>query len=118
VLAGAVFAEVVADAELAADLRWLARRNGVVEARLAEAVAFARGGPEIADTGARLRAVLVLARAGSPSPARIDADVLEACRQGELSAAAIVEVVTWLSVLAMLHRLSCFYGGRDCAIRP
>jgi len=35
-----------------------------------------------------------------------------ACREAELSAPAIVELVFWLSVLQMLHRLSCFYAGR------
>ncbi len=111
VLAGAVFAEVVADEALAADIRGLADRNGVTEARIGEAVAFARGGEDIAHADARLRAVLVLARAGAPSPAEIDADVVAACREGELSAPAIVELVSWLSVLQMLHRLSCFYGA-------
>jgi hypothetical protein len=89
----------------------MADRNGVSASRLAEAVAFARGGQGNPGADARLRAALVLARAAAPSPAEIDADVVAACREGELSAAAIVEVVTWLSVLAMLHRLSCFHGS-------
>jgi alkylhydroperoxidase family enzyme len=58
----------------------------------------------------KLRAALTLARAASPSPARIDADVVAACREGGLSAPAVVEVVCWLSVLQLLHRLSCFYA--------
>jgi hypothetical protein len=48
----------------------------------------------------------------SPSPPEIDADVVAACRDAGLSAPAIVELVCWLSVLQMLHRLSCFYAVR------
>jgi hypothetical protein len=33
---------------------------------------------------------------------------VETCRQSGLSPAAIVEIVTWLSVLQMLHRLTCY----------
>ncbi len=54
-------------------------------------------------------AALTLARAASYSPARIDTTTVAACRDGGLSPAAVVEVVTWLSVLQMLHRLTCFY---------
>jgi hypothetical protein len=70
--------------------------------------------PSAADpTGrdARVRAALLLARAASPSPAEIDADIVAACRQGGLAAPAVVELVTWLAVLQMLHRLSSYYRG-------
>jgi len=56
-----------------------------------------------------MRAALVLARAASPSPAAIDASVVGACREGGLSAPAIIELVTWISVLQMLHRLSSYF---------
>jgi hypothetical protein len=35
--------------------------------------------------------------------------VVEACRESRLGAAAIIEIVVWLAVLQMLHRLSAFY---------
>ena len=37
-------------------------------------------------------------------------DVVGACRDSGLPPAAIVELVTWLAVLQMLHRLTCFYS--------
>lgn len=114
VLAGVVFAEIVGDDSLAGDVRALAARNAVSEAQIADALRFARtpgDGPPDAD--GRLRSALVLSRAASPSPARIDAETVAACHDGELSPAAIVELVCWLSVLQMLHRLSCFYPARD-----
>lgn len=93
---GLVFAEVVADEALAADVRMLARAHGV--------------DPDQTSADPRLPAALLLARAASPSPAEIDAHVVGACRDSGLPPAAIVELVTWLAVLQMLHRLSCFYG--------
>jgi alkylhydroperoxidase family enzyme len=114
VLAGAVFAEVVADAALAGDVRALAPGQGVTAAQLDEVIQFARSG-DLADplqADPKRRAALLLSRAVSPSPPEIDADVVAACRDAGLSAPAIVELVCWLSVLQMLHRLSCFYAVR------
>jgi hypothetical protein len=51
--------------------------------------------------------VQILARAVSPSPAAVDASVLESSRA--IPPAGIVELVTFISVLQMLHRLSSFY---------
>ena len=48
-----------------------------------------------------------LARAISPSPAMVDDTVVESSRS--ISAAAIVELVTFIAVLQMLQRLSSFY---------
>ena len=56
-----------------------------------------------------------LARAISPSPAAVDQSVLESSRA--ISPAGIVELVTFVSVLQMLHRLSSFYPTTDFA-RP
>jgi alkylhydroperoxidase family enzyme len=100
---GLVFADVVADDALAADLRALAAAHGVDADRPSAA--------------AHSRAALLLARAASPSPAEITADVVGACRASGLPPAAIVELVTWLAVLQMLHRLSCFYGHEARAER-
>ena len=96
---GLVFAEVIADETLAADVRALAAAHDV--------------DPGQASADPRLDAALLLARAASPSPAEIDADVVDACRDSGLPPAAIVELVTWLAVLQMLHRLSCFYDDRS-----
>jgi hypothetical protein len=38
--------------------------------------------------------------------------VVTACRESGVTSAEIVELVCWLSVLQMLHRLTCFYGDR------
>jgi alkylhydroperoxidase family enzyme len=108
VLAGLVFCTVVADEPLAADMRALAGPGAELEA----ALHYARCGDDAAlpPGDAELHALLKLARAASPSPAELDAETVAACRESGLSAGAIVELITWLSVLQMLHRLSCFYA--------
>lgn len=63
----------------------------------------AMGGRELADTPVR-----ALAKAISPSPSRVDGEVVEAVR--DLPPAGIVELVATLAVLQTLHRLSSFYG--------
>jgi alkylhydroperoxidase family enzyme len=55
----------------------------------------------------------ILARAISSSPAAVDQSVLESSRA--ISPAGIVELVTFVSVLQMLHRLSSFYLTTDFA---
>ena len=65
---------------------------------------------ELRALGARERPdspTLVLARAISPSPAVVDESVLESSRT--IPPAGIVELVTFVSVLQMLHRLAAFY---------
>ena len=52
-----------------------------------------------------------LARAISPSPAAVDQGVLESSRA--IPPAGIVELVTFVSVLQLLHRLSSFYPTTD-----
>lgn len=109
VMVGAVFAEIVGDEHLADDIRALGRHAGIDGGRLAAAAEFARDDEAVTPAEDRIEsAVLTLARAASYSPARIDADTVAACRDSGLSAAAVVEVITWLSVLQMLHRLSCY----------
>jgi AhpD family alkylhydroperoxidase len=112
ILAGVVFAEVVADDALAGDVRATAARHAVTDLQMDAAGRFARreGDAALPDRNPKLRAALTLSRAASPSPARIDADVVATCREGGLTAPAIVELICWLSVLQMLHRLSCFYA--------
>ena len=107
VLAGAVFAQVVHDQRLAADVRALALHHGVPAALLDDAVSFADGDDaRVPADDSGLAAALVLARAGSHSPARVDDAVLAACHDSGLSAEAVVELVTWLAVLQMLRRLT------------
>ena len=65
---------------------------------------------ELRTLGARERPdapTQALARAISSSPAAVDQDVLQSSRA--IPPAGIVELVTFVSVLQMLHRLSCFY---------
>jgi alkylhydroperoxidase family enzyme len=52
----------------------------------------------------------VLARAISPSPAAVDDAVLESSRA--LAPAVLVETVTFIALLQLLHRVSCFYPAQ------
>ena len=74
----------------------------------AAAAAFGRSDGPAPEATTALR----LARAASPSPAALDTATVEACAR-DLSPAAIVEVVTWLSVLEMLHRLTSYVWPTD-----
>lgn len=100
VQAGAVYAAVVADPDLMADIEALAARSGIAGQTLAAAAAFGRGEAAAPSPAA----ALALARSASSSPAVVDATVLDTCAR-DLSPAAIIEVVTWVSVLQLLHRL-------------
>lgn len=62
----------------------------------------ALGGTELADSP-----IQALARAISPSPAAVDQSATDSAR--EISPAGIVELVSFVAVLQMLHRLSSFY---------
>jgi len=109
VLAGAVFATIVENDRLLDDVRSLARRADVGHDRLQAAIGFAAGhdaAPPADDP--RASAMLTLARAASYSPARVDGSTVSACRAAALGAPAIVELTAWLSVLQMLHRLTCY----------
>lgn len=111
VLTGIVFCEVVSDPALKADLRALAAYQGVAPVELDAAAQYAHG-DDLWPTGDRTtQALLLLARAVSPSPAEIDQRVTAACVDAELSSQAIIELVTWIAVLQMLHRLTCYYPG-------
>lgn len=93
--AGAIFAEVVGDSALVADVQALARHFRVD--------LDVDGVPTGADDAA-----LVLARAVSPTPAQVDGTTVEACRRAGASAPAIIELVSWLALLQLLHRLGCW----------
>lgn len=109
ILAGAIFAEVVGNAALTKDMAALALHHGVSESQLASTRSFALGTDtttgDISDTG---RALLHLARAAAPTPARITPDVVALCREAALSPQVIVELICWLAVLQMFHRLTAY----------
>ena len=82
--AGLIYARTVGNPALAEELRSLGAR-------------------ELPDSPTQL-----LARAISPSPAAVDQDVIESSRA--IPPAGIVELVAFVSLLQMLHRLSSFYA--------
>src|SRR6185436_3068158 len=97
-MVGLVYATVVGDAPLAAEARKLAERSQLPAAQLDDLERFARGDASVpAGLDARAQAALLVARGASSSPAAIPADAIEACRTSELPAAAIVELMAWLS---------------------
>ena len=109
VLAGAVLAEVVDDDRITADIAALAGHAGIPAGQLRDAAAFAHGNDtRLSSGGPVMTAALTLARAGSSSPTQIDAAVVKACEDSGMTAAQIVELITWLSVLQMLRRLSAY----------
>lgn len=111
---GAIFAEIAGDERLAGDIGALAAHAGIDGEKIDEAIAYARGGDTAAPAGGRTESgALALARAASYSPARTEPSTVEACRESGLSPAAIVEIITWLSVLQMLHRLTCYLTAGD-----
>ena len=56
-------------------------------------------------------AALILAKAASPSPANVNEFTVSTITE-ELAPAQIVELIVWLSVLQMLHRLYAYYDAR------
>lgn len=111
VMAGMVFTSIVDDTELADDVRALCANYNVSPELMDTVEHFAQhphSEPPV--SGSESQALLLLARAASPSPADINSTVLDTCRDSSLSSAAIVELITWLSVLQMLHRLTGFYS--------
>jgi hypothetical protein len=110
-LAGAVFSSVIGDPSLARDIQALTESRGVVAGRLEQVIRFATGlsSPAPGKDSAE-RAALLLARAASTSPAGIDQGVVDACRSAGLAPQAMVELITWLSVLQMLHRWKSYFG--------
>jgi alkylhydroperoxidase family enzyme len=54
-------------------------------------------------------AVILLARAAAPSPAEVNEAVIETTTP-HISPAGVVEIIVWLSVLQLLHRLGSYYA--------
>jgi len=98
-LAGLVYATTVEDEALANSARILARRAGATSAQLDGS----RDG-----IGKQAGAALVLTQAAASSPAQITPDLVAAAT-AELSPAAIIELMAWISVMQVMHRLHAFY---------
>jgi hypothetical protein len=123
ILAGLVYATVVGNETLAGEARKLALRTSppVAEETLQAVARFAAGPPESdggieaaraslaslpgLDGGAAL--ALLLAKAVSPSPATVPPALLAEV-DGALTPEARIELVVWVSIQQMLHRLGSF----------
>jgi alkylhydroperoxidase family enzyme len=126
-LAGLIYATAVEDDLLAREARFLAvRANPPVEDATLEAVSrFAAEPVDLTESGlsgaiSRLASLpgidgtaalaLVLAKAVSPSPARVPDTLITRAAEG-LTPEAQVELVVWISVQQMLHRLGSFLNA-------
>jgi hypothetical protein len=113
--AGLLFATVLQNETLATEMRALAAHTGSSDldgARSlgAEALDFEDGAA--VDRVAREHGPeLLLAKAAAYSPARVTPRVVE--RASEMAPGAVVELIAWLSVLQMLHRLHSFFDATE-----
>ncbi len=123
ILAGLVYATVIGNETLAAEARKLALRTSpsIVEETLQAVTRFAaepmegEGGIEAARVAlaslpgldAKAALALLLAKAISPSPATVPPALLAEVAVA-LSPEAQIELVVWVSIQQMLHRLGCF----------
>lgn len=110
--AGIVYAAVVQNHALLDETRRLATHAGATDLEGALALGFEDADFDDAAAVAHLARThgpaLLLARAASPSPARVTPAVIEHARA--LEPQAIVELVGWISVLQLLHRLHVWHG--------
>ncbi len=112
ILAGAIFSAIIRDEALAEDIAAVAAHHDIPSAHVDAARRMATDPTAtVAELDTQGRAVLALARAASPSPAEITPEVVAELRAAEVPAAGVVEVVSWLSVLQMLHRLTAFFAA-------
>jgi len=120
-LAAIIFAMTVRNDRLEADALRLAKvlapncGADVIDGVLAYASSLTlddrAADPPPASLDGKMRAAVVLARAASPSPSLVQDEVVEEVAR-DLSAEEVVEMVTWLSVLQMLHRFDIFHFVR------
>jgi alkylhydroperoxidase family enzyme len=99
-LAGLVYARLVEDQTLANAAREMAAKAGATRDEI-------DGSLDHLDR--RARTATMLAEAAASSPARIGPELV-ARIAADLSPAETVELITWLSVLQLLHRLVAFYA--------
>jgi alkylhydroperoxidase family enzyme len=125
-LAGLVYASVVENETLAHEARSMAASLDVKEEVLESVSRFAVEPAELLDESeisgavARLASLpgldckaalaLVLAKAVSPSPSWVPEPLIARVAEA-LSPEAQVELVAWVSIQQMLHRLGCFHGA-------
>jgi alkylhydroperoxidase family enzyme len=121
-LAGLVYATVVESATLAREAREMALRTGfaVKETTLDAIVRFAAEPAGGGDQGDSLESLpglsretalaLRLAKAVSPSPAMVPAPLVEQISEA-LSPEAQIELVVWIAVQQMLHRLGSYLAA-------
>ncbi len=114
-MTGIVFANSVANTALSSEVRIIGNNFGFSTKQMDNVEHFALDPDnDVPDVDSKTRAALILAKAASPSPAEITSDVIDEVNNSTLTPAAIVELVCWLSVLQMLHRLSSFYSADFC----
>jgi hypothetical protein len=117
-LAGLVYATVVGDATLAEEARLLAARFApqLDESTFEAVKRFAEDGTVSAPPGLAKEeaASLLLARAAATSPAEVGPAVLAEVSP-LLAPAGIIELMVWLSVQQLLHRLLSFYAVAETA---
>jgi hypothetical protein len=110
--AGLVYATVVEDDGLAQEARILASRAGAGDldaiARFAAEPLDFDDDEAVEGAEASHGPAMVLAKAASYTPARVSPRVVAGSRA--LPAEGVVELVAWLSVLQLLHRVASFYA--------
>jgi alkylhydroperoxidase family enzyme len=117
ILAGLVYAKIVDDEVLTAESVQLAQllAPGLPMDLLAEIGNFSSAASETSSLPAGLSkaeaGAVILARAASTSPSDINEITIAAVTE-HLTPPEIVEVVVWLSILQMLHRLYVFYDAK------
>lgn len=107
---GLIFARVAQNTTL--EKYMMSLKFDVDKTTLKEAADFAESSKDGVKDG--FQPLFVLAKAISYSPARVSANVTQYLKthvleQKKISAAGIVEVVSLMSVLQLVHRLTCFY---------
>lgn len=125
-LSGLVYATVVQNQPLAAAAQQLtAHLAPTIDAKVLDQVAQFAAQPAGDDQAAlqqviaalsslptlseQTAAALLLAQAAAPSPANISPALLLVVSP-HLAPSAMVELIIWLSIQQLLHRLSCFYA--------
>jgi alkylhydroperoxidase family enzyme len=115
-LSGLVYASIVGNETLAREARLLAARTSPsVDEKTLDAVARFAADPadtlpalgDLGGLGDQAAAALLLAKAISPSPAAVPGPLIEKVSTA-LTPQAQVELVVWISVQQMLHRLGCY----------
>jgi len=103
VLAGAVAADTMKDPYLVKEMIAMGREFGVPEVRFEEALKQ----QQCADSLTNI--MLQAAKALAYSPVQVTADLVSALRASELTPSMLVELVSVVACIQMLHRLECFY---------